>query len=193
MPVIMIGFSSGGIQAVKVLHELAGTFGDKVAVRNPLTEESEGRYSIIDPVTGKERPVVGLRVGHAVAINAGGLIRFLPNQWGMLGRLRDIPDTVEHFTGVSIALDTVGGDFFGLVESANQYAGNGIAKVRNVRMPASYHHAWVANTNHLADDQTIMDWINAYQPSERPELDVEFAAPSNNILDHFPVEWVKIA
>jgi hypothetical protein len=182
MPVNLLGYSSGGIQAVKVLHELAGTFGDKVAVWNPLTEESERRHSILDPLSGQERPVVGVHVGYAMSVAAGGLIRLLPNQWSMLWRLRTIPDSVEHFTGATVGMDLVGGDFFGLVGFTNQYGANGAASVRNVQLPASYVHGWVFNTDHLVKDPKIRDWINAYQPSERPQLNVDFEARSNNIL-----------
>src|SRR4029450_11881717 len=59
---MMIGHSQGGIQAVKVLYELAGDFGGSVRVWNPLTDSAEERDSIVDPLTGRDRPVVGLRV-----------------------------------------------------------------------------------------------------------------------------------
>src|SRR5512143_775378 len=62
---IVVGHSQGGIQAVKVLHELKGAFSHEVAVYNPLTDKSEKRYSIIDPITGVERSVVGLKVSYA--------------------------------------------------------------------------------------------------------------------------------
>ena len=42
MPMI-VGHSQGGIQAVKVLYELAGAFGDRVRVWNPLTDAAEDR------------------------------------------------------------------------------------------------------------------------------------------------------
>ena len=37
---MLIGHSQGGIQAVKMLHELAGTFGAELRVCNPLTDSS---------------------------------------------------------------------------------------------------------------------------------------------------------
>ena len=46
-------------------------------------------------ITRDERPVVGLQVSCAAAVGAGGLTRFLPNQWVMTGRLRTIPDTTN--------------------------------------------------------------------------------------------------
>jgi hypothetical protein len=181
MPII-VGHSMGGFQAVKVLHELAGAYGGKVAVWNPLTETQEDRYSILDPLTGIERPVVGLRIGYAAVVGTGGLARLLPNQWSMFGRLRSIPDTVEHFTGTSIAVDLIAGDFFGSASPTNRYAANGTAEVRNVTLPASYIHVMVPATAHLAENQQIRDWINAYQPTERPQLTVEFDTSSRNIL-----------
>jgi hypothetical protein len=180
MPVMLVGHSMGGIQVVKVLHELAGAFSEEVAVWNPLTEEAEDRHAIIDPITGAERPVVGVRVGYATAVGAGGLARLL--QWGMLGKLRTIPDTVEHFTGFSIGLDLIGGDFLSLVRPANEYAGSGAARVRNVVLPAGYNHVTVPATADLAQDKRIRDWVNAYIPTDEPELTVEFEASSSNIL-----------
>jgi hypothetical protein len=178
---MMVGHSQGGIQAVKVLHELAGTFGERVAVWNPLSGSSEERYSIVDPLLGVERPVVGLQVSYASAVGSGGLTRFLPNQWIMAGRLRRIPDSVIEFTGYSIGLDVLGGDLMGF-GSSNKYAANGKASVRNVKLPSTYSHVTVPTTKHLAESEEIRDWINNYTPSEEPEIDREFGASSANIL-----------
>jgi len=131
---MLVGHSQGGIQAMKVLHELNGTFGQEVRVWNPLTRESEERTSILDPITGVERPVVGVEVSYASAVGAGGFTRFLPNQWIMTGRLRSVPDTVKEFAGFIIAMDLLGGDLLGF-GPANTYVANGKAKVRNVRLP----------------------------------------------------------
>src|SRR6266568_7918200 len=62
---MLIGHSQGGMQTVKVLHELAGSFGDRVAVWNPATDRREERYAITDPFTHVETPVVGLSVTYA--------------------------------------------------------------------------------------------------------------------------------
>ena len=183
MPVMLVGHSAGGMKTVRVLHELAGAFADRVAVWSPLTEEAEGRYSIIDPLTGVERPVVGLRVGYATAVGVGGLAILLsPHQWPMLGRFRTIPDTVEHFTGFYIVLDLIAGDLLGLVGPPNKYRANGTAKVRNVKLPPSYSHVFVPVTGHLAEHKPVRDWINAYAPTEEPELTVLFDTSSSNIL-----------
>ena len=182
MPVMLVGHSAGGMATVRVLHELAGAFADKVAVWNPLTEEAEGRHSIIDPLTGVERPVVGLRVGYATVVGIGGLASLMPNSWDMLGKLRRIPDTVEHFTGSYIVLDFIGGDFFGLVESPNKFRATGTAEVRNVKLPPSYSHVFVPVTGHLAEHKPVRDWINRYVPTEEPELTVSFDTSSRNIL-----------
>jgi hypothetical protein len=182
MRVILVGHSAGGIQAVKVLYELAGTFEDKIPAWNPLTDEQEDRFSIIDPLTGVERPVVGIQVGYATAVGAGGLPTILPTHWSMIGRLRKIPDTVENFTGFYSMLDPIGGSFLGLVKSENIYEANGAAKVRTVRLPVTYNHVTVPFTSHLADNKAIRDWINRYTPSDQPELTVEFDTSSTNIL-----------
>ena len=163
MTPMLIGHSQGGIQAVKVLYEFAGAFSDSVRVWNPLTDAAEDRTTIIDPMTGRERPVVGLRVGYVSVVGAGGAALLLPNQWSMAGRLRTIPDTVEEFTGYTIGVDMFAWDFSG---AASDFRSNGSATVRNVRLPAEYSHVTVAATSHLARDEAMRDWINAYRPGE---------------------------
>ncbi len=178
---MMVGHSQGGIQAVKVLHELNGAFNREVRVWNPLTKESESRTSILDPLTGVQRPVVGVEVSYASAVGAGGFTRFLPNQWIMTGRLRSIPDTVKEFTGFVIAMDLLGGDLLGF-GSVNAYSANGKARVRNVRLPFGYNHVTVPVTAHLVESQEIRDWINDYVPSEDPELNVQLKGDTRHIL-----------
>lgn len=178
---MIIGHSQGGMQAVKVLYQLAGHFSGRIEVWNPLTDDGEKRFTIIDPLTGEERPVVGLEASYVSAVGAGGMTRFLPNQWSMINRLRHIPDSVEEFTGFYMGLDFFGGDLFGF-GSANKYEPNGDAAVRNVRLPASYSHIIVPMTRHLAKTEDTRKWINKYVPSDEPEIDKEFESSSANIL-----------
>ena len=178
---MIVGHSQGGMQTIKVLHKLAGNSSGKVRVWNPLTGQSEARYDITDPLTGETRPVVGLRVAYATAVGAGGLTRILPNQWGINPKLRQIPDSVEEFTGFYKAVDLIGGDFFG-GKSANSYQPTGETIVRNVRLPAGYNHVTVPGTKHLLKSQEIKEWINNYQPTEEPKLDAQFDADSRHIL-----------
>ena len=178
---MIVGHSQGGMQAVKVLHELAGKFDGKVNVWNPLTDAEEERQTIIDPLTGTEQPVVRLTLSYVSAVGAGGVTRLLPNQWSMIGRLRSIPDSVEEFTGFSIGVDFWGGDFFGL-STSNLYQANGTAAVRNVKLPGTYNHVIIPVTSHLAETEEMRDWINAYTPVEEPRLDVQFESQSMNIL-----------
>lgn len=160
---LIIGHSQGGIQAVKVLHELAGDGGDAIRVWNPLTDRAENRTTILDPLTGRERPVVGLKVGYASAVGAGGAALLLPNQWSMVGRLRAIPDTVEDFTGYSLAVDLIAWDLPG---GGGTYRASGAAKVRNIELPASYSHVTVAATADLVEDPAMREWLNAYVPGQ---------------------------
>src|ERR1700730_5101242 len=78
---MLIGHSQGGIQAVKILHELAGTFGPSRRVFNPVTRELEERTSIVDPLSGRERPVVGGSVSSSAVLRTGGLAVVLPVHW----------------------------------------------------------------------------------------------------------------
>jgi hypothetical protein len=159
---LLIGHSQGGMMVVKVLHELAGGFNEKIPVWNPLTDEEEERYSITDPLTGLERPVVGLRLEFASAIGTGRLMRLLLGQWNMLRRLRKIPDSVKEFAGFQINYDMVGSDLPGF----NRYYPLGSAEVYNIELPAGLHIA-TPLTEHLARDAVTREWINNYAPSKK--------------------------
>jgi hypothetical protein len=156
---MLIGHSQGGMQAVKILHELAGHFNDSPRVFDPVKGAFEDRSTILDPYTHARRPVVGLSVSFASAVGAGGATFLMANQWSMLDKLQSIPDTVDDFTGFSIGVDLIGGD--------TQYRHNGTAKVRNVALPASYSHVFVPLVAPLAREAEVRDWINAYAPGDR--------------------------
>lgn len=163
MAPLLIGHSQGGMQAVKVLHVLAGEYGAEVAVWNPLTDRPEDRVAIVDPLTGRSQPVVGLRIGYASALSAGGAAFLLPNQWSMLGKLGDIPDTVEEFTGYWIAVDLVAWTFPG-TEDLRDFKASGRARVRNVTLSAANNHIFLpvaADVPGRADERA---WIDAYVP-----------------------------
>src|SRR6185312_10452178 len=104
---MMVGHSQGGMQAVKVLYDLAGLLGDSVTVVDPVTHTDLGRMTFLDPLTGKTRPVTSFRVPYASSVGAGGLASLLPNQWIMAERTFEIPDTVEDFTGFQIGVDLI--------------------------------------------------------------------------------------
>lgn len=164
---IMVGHSQGGFQVVKILDMFAGKTASKIKVWNPLLWQAEDRVEITDPLTGQTRPVVGLVLPYVAATGAGGVTRLLPNQWTMNGRLRTIPDSVEEFTGFYKGRDLLGGDFWGY-GPANLYRPNGRAIVRNVKMPAKYKHGAIPDTKHLLANPALKQWIDNYQPPERP-------------------------
>lgn len=182
---MMVGFSQGGFQAMRVLHKLAGDSVDRLSVWNPMTEVSEQRYEITDPLTRKSRPVVGLQVSYVCVAVAGGLGRWLPNQWDMNEKLRKIPDSVAEFTGFQKGLDPLGGDYLGYGAS-NDYKATGSAIVRNLRLPSDYGHASIPDTRHLAKDPAIRGWLGKYRPTDMPsaalQLDVKFDGDSTHIL-----------
>jgi len=178
---LVIGHSQGGIQAVKVLYEFAGAFTDRIPVWNPLTDQAEDRFTIIDPLTGLERPVVGLRLGYVSAVGAGGAALLLPNQWRMAGRLRTIPDTVEDFTGYTIGLDLVAWDLPGFT-AVSAYHGEKGVRIRNVSLPAYYSHVVVPVTAYLAKDAKMREWIDEYRP-EHVNGDLALPdGPNDNLL-----------
>ncbi len=160
---LLIGHSQGGMQAVKVLYDYAGAFGTSLAVWNPLTGQAENRTTIVDPLTGMQRPLVGLVLPYASAVGAGGAAALLPNQWSMARRLHVIPDSVEDFTGYFLGLDLIAWDLPGMRDE--RYRTAGTAHVRNVRLPSEYSHVFVPDTAHLGREPKYRDWINAWQPA----------------------------
>jgi hypothetical protein len=163
MAPLMIGHSQGGMQAVKVLRVLDGAYAPAIPVWNALSDEAEGRTAIVDPFTGRERSVVGLTLGYVSVVAAGGAAFLLPNQWSMIGSLRDVPDTVEAFTGFSIGFDTWAWTFSGS-QAASIYRSKGNAQVRNVVLPADYIHVIVPATRDLPDDPPTRAWIDSFMP-----------------------------
>jgi hypothetical protein len=177
---MLIGHSQGGIQAVKVLHKLAGKFEPSLRVWNPQTGKKEERDWIIDPHSGQKRPVVGIQLSYTSALGAGGLTLTFPNQWSMISRLRSIPDTTVAFTGYYMSFDLLGGDYFGF-GPANKYHPNGKAEVRNVKLPFGTNHVIAPVTSQLAENRDTKEWINNYRPSDEPAVDAKFENSSMNI------------
>ena len=178
---MIVGHSQGGMQTIKVLRQLAGDFSMNVAVWNPITDKSEMRYQITDPITGQKRPVVGLQVCYATAEGAGGLTRLLPNQWNIETTLRKVPDSVEDFTGFYQKFDVLGGDFLGF-GPGNLFHPTGKAIVRNVELPASYGHAAIPDTKHLAKNPEAREWINHYTPTNKYQSDPNLKGDIRHIL-----------
>jgi hypothetical protein len=171
---MLIGHSQGGMLAIKVLYELNGSFHQAIPVWNPITGQPEQRTSIVDPLTGLERPVVGLKVPYVAALATGKLPRFLLGQWAMMGKLRAIPDTVEEFTGFSIEWDMIAGTPPG----SEEYHADGTAQVRNVELPAATSHIRMPRTRYLTRNVATRAWIDDYNPAaalpplpEGPEVD----------------------
>jgi hypothetical protein len=168
MPPMIIGHSQGGMQAVKILHVLDGDYGASVPVWNPITDFPEKRDYIIDPLTGKKQPVVGMRLAYVSAIGAGGAAFILPNQWSLMGKLRTIPDTVEEFVGYSIDVDfwawTVPG-----VDASRKFTNGGKAHVRNVTLPAGISHVVAPVSADIPENAAWRAWIEAYSPKSNAE------------------------
>jgi hypothetical protein len=197
---MMIGHSQGGVQAVKVLYELAGRIGEPIRVWNPLSDSAEDRTSIVDPLTGEARPVVGLSVSYVSVVGAGGAALLLPNQWSMVTRLRSIPDTVDDFTGYAIELDLFAWTLPG-VPGTREYRANGTAKVRNVVLPASANHVLLPLTQDLAREGATRDWINAYNrdqpatsvpPADSPDGTLWAADVWHSVKQHWCLETQQL-
>lgn len=161
---MIVGHSQGGIQAVKILYELNGSFGSELHPFDPDLGQIDARTTIVDPLTGAERPIVGgVWVSYAGVVGTGGLSLLLPNHWIVAGRIRSIPDTVDEFVGYRIGLDLIAWDAPGL-EGIKTFHPNGKAMVSNVTLPAEYSHVLVPVTSGLADSEAMRAWINAYDP-----------------------------
>lgn len=167
---MIIGHSQGGLYAVRILKALAGQYSDRITVWNPLTDSAEQRTTIVDPLTGRERPVVGLSAAYASALGAGGWALVLPNQWENFANLRRIPDTVDEFTGYFIGVDFFAWSFPGNPLDS-PYEKNGTANVRNVVLPATYNHVTVPVTHDLPHDAQTRNSINAYVPGSDAKPD----------------------
>ena len=175
---LLVGHSQGGIQLVKVLYDLAQDAGAAIPVWNPKTDSAEDRMTILDPYTGAERPVVGLKIGYASVVGAGGSALLLPNQWSMANRLRAIPDSVDEFTGYVLGVDLVAWDLPG---AGTSYRAKGAAKVRNVELPANYSHVFVVATSGLASDPAMREWLNAYAPGRAAELPADARSTESSL------------
>ncbi|HQU48921.1 MAG TPA: hypothetical protein PLM09_07305 [Casimicrobiaceae bacterium] len=178
---MLIGHSQGGLYAVKVLKELAGTYQASLPVWNPVTDRPEARDAIVDPYTGAVRPAIGVSASYASAVGAGGLALVLPNQWDDFANLRKIPDTVDEFTGYFILLDLIAMSFPGNPLDV-PYEATGTAKVRNVTLPAGYNHVFVPVTHYLLDDPKLRKWIDDYQPGRAAAQDDPPEAAGGNLL-----------
>ncbi|HUH93255.1 MAG TPA: hypothetical protein VL742_08940 [Casimicrobiaceae bacterium] len=183
---MLIGHSQGGMIAIKVLHELAGSFGDAIPVWNPLRAAAEARTTIVDPLMGRERPVVGLKVPYAAALATGKLPRLLLGQWSMLSRLQQIPDTVEDFTGFSFSWDPIAGNF----GHAEPYRATGSARVRNVLLPARASHITLPRADALARNPATREWIERYFPGTTAAFP-DVAVDTANLL-HAADIWYSV-
>jgi hypothetical protein len=165
----MIGHSQGGIQAIKVLHELAGDWAKELHPFNPTTGKFEAATTIVDPLTGRPQPVVGLRLGYVATVGTGGWALALPNHWIVLDRVRTIPDTVDEFVGYRIGFDlwALDGPAF---EDLKSFHASGNAVVRNTWLPAEYAHVSVPATRDLLQSPAMRAWIDAYVPDNPSAL-----------------------
>jgi hypothetical protein len=173
--------------AIRTLHELAGSFADSIDVWNPLTNASEHRTWIRDPRSGAIRPVVGLRLPYVAALATGKLPRLVLGQWSMLTKLREVPDSVEEFSGYTIEWDPIAGTFPG----SEAYRATGSAEVRNITLGVSTSHIAMPRARALAQDAVTRAWIDAYRVGEDTPLPEHSAADTGN-LRHAADIWFSV-
>jgi hypothetical protein len=184
---MLIGHSQGGMLAIKVLHELAGSFASEIEVWNPVTDGSEHRSWIRDPRSGAIRPVIGLKLSYVAALATGKLPRWLLGQWSMLDKLRQVPDSVEEFSGYTIEWDPIAGTFPG----SEAYRAIGVAQVRNISLSAATSHIAMPRTRKLAQDPATRAWIDAYRPGENVPPPADAAVETSNLL-HAADIWFSV-
>lgn len=158
---MIVGHSKGGAVVIDTLRALAGLHGGEIAVVDPRTGTAEPRDWFADPTSGRRIPVVELRLPYAAAIATGRMPRILRGQFELARVLREVPDSVEHFTGFTIPFDPIAGAFAG---DEDPYIATGSAKVRNVVLPVATSHIGAPLTEHLARDPATRAWIERYRP-----------------------------
>lgn len=159
---MMIGHSQGGMMVTKILQDLAGMAADKVMVWNPLAHRSEQRDWITDPWTAARRAVVSLKVPYAAALATGRLPRLMLGQWSTLATLREVPDSVEEFSGFTIDWDPIAGT----VPGVDPFWATGSAQVRNIGLSATTSHIGMPLSLRLAENTATRAWIESYSPAE---------------------------
>ena len=160
---LLIGYSGGGMLVVRTLHELAGAFASHDCRRRRRRPASAlPRDTIVDPATGRARPVLGLKVPYACALATGTLPRFLLGQWTMLAQAARDP---RHRRRIHRVRDRVGPDRRHVSRLRRRYARDRVgARAQRRRCPRSYRHVDLPRTEHLAANPVTRAWIDAYRP-----------------------------
>ena len=86
---------------MKILKELAGQRSESVYDVESDHGAAENRTTITDPLTGKERPVIGTSVAYASVVGAGGWALALPHQWENLDTCARFPTTWTNSPAIS--------------------------------------------------------------------------------------------
>jgi hypothetical protein len=188
---LLIGHSQGGMLAVQVLQDLAGASGERLPVWDPVRGAAENRTTIVDPRSGAEREVVGLQVPYAAALATGTVMRVVLGQWGMIARLRSVPDSVEEFTGYFIAWDPIAGTGPDAARRS-PYEATGHARVRNVMLPSDYGHITLPLAPHLAEDPATREWIDRFDPRVQPAVPPAIADADLRNIVHAADIWFSV-
>ncbi len=188
---ILIGHSQGGMLVVKVLQDLAGASGPSLAVWDPIAGVAQDRSTIVDPLSGAQRPVVGLQLPYAAALATGRAMRVLLGQWDMLARLRSVPDSTAEFGAYFIAWDPIaltGPD----AAHDDPYRATGSASVRNIMLPADYGHLTLPLARHLADDPATRQWIERFDPRAQAAAPPDIAGADLRNIVHAADIWHSV-
>ncbi len=164
---LVIGHSQGGMLAIRVLHELAGAFGDAIPVWDPVTDAPPPRTAIVDPLTGDPRPVVGLRLPYVAAI-ATGKLRARPAR--PVGDAREAPRDPGQRRGVHRVCHRMG-PRRGPVPALRPVSRDGVRDRAQRDPPGDVHAHRVAARPFISrTDPVTRAWIEAYVPVDDAAL-----------------------
>jgi hypothetical protein len=84
-------------------------------------------------------------------------------QWDMLKHLRNIPGSIDEFTGFHLQYDLISGTLLGVNED-DHYRSIGSSRVRNVTLPRECSHLGIPSNEQLAAQKESRAWIYRYRP-----------------------------
>ena len=98
-------------------------------------------------------------------------MRVLLGQWGMVARLRSVPDTVDEFTGFFIEWDLIAGTSPGAAQDNPYRADRDRRRCATSRSRRTIRHISLPAAAHLAANEVTRAWIERYAPgvADRPQ------------------------
>lgn len=170
-------YANAGLMADRII----GAY-EETQLRPMLIGHSQGGAMVLRILHELSRRKADLKISFASAIATGKMMRFLLGQWHTMATLRDVPDSVQSFSGYHVANDIIGSDIPFIAQSGD-YKALGTANVRNIRLSGEYSHLRVPVLAHLAQNEETKRWVQEYvRTSEELPVAPKFASDSENIV-----------